>query len=67
MGEIKWDNRNNFVSASIHLKKAFGEMDKKRIIDFLIKLGGGWISQKQNPPILWHVTWEESGNNGSTN
>ena len=52
MGGIKWDNRNNFVSASIQLKKAFGEMDKKRIIDFLIKLGGGWISQKQNPPHL---------------
>ena len=37
---IRGDNRTNFVGASIELKKAFGEMDKKRINDFLMELRG---------------------------
>ena len=37
---IRSDNETNFVGASIELKKALGEMDEKRINDFLMELGG---------------------------
>ena len=41
---IRSNNGINFVGANIELKKAFGEMDEKRINDFLRELGGEWIS-----------------------
>ena len=34
---IRSDNGTNFVGASIEQKKAIGEMDEKRINDFLVK------------------------------
>ena len=46
---IRSDNGTNFVGASTELKKAFGEMDEKRINDFFMELGGEWISWKRNP------------------
>ena len=48
---IRSNNGINFVGTNIELKKAFGEMDEKRINDFLRELGGEWISWKRNPPL----------------
>ena len=48
---IRSDNGTHFIGASIELRKAFGEMDKKRINDFLMELGGEWISWKRNSPM----------------
>ena len=48
---IRSDNGTNFVGADIELKKAFGEMDENRINDFLMELGGEWISWKYNSPM----------------
>ena len=57
---IRSDNGANFVGASIQLKKALGEMDEKRINDFLMELGGEWISWKRNPPMASNMggVWE---------
>ena len=57
---IRSDSGTNFVGASIELKKAFGEMDEKRINDFLMELGGEWISWKRNPPMASNMggVWE---------
>ena len=57
---IRSDNRTNSVGASIELGKTFGEMDEKRINDFLMELGGEWISWKHNPPIASNMggVWE---------
>ena len=54
------DNGTNFVGTSIELKKAFGEMDEKRINSFLTELGGEWISWKRNPPMPSNMggVWE---------
>ena len=58
---IRSDNATNFVGASIELKKAFGEMDEKRINDLLMELGGVWISWKRNPPMASNMggVWEQ--------
>ena len=37
---IRSDNGTNFVGASIELKKAFGEVDEKRINHFFMEWGG---------------------------
>ena len=57
---IQSDNGANFVGASIELKKALGEIDEKRINDFLMELGGEWISWKRNPPMASNMggVWE---------
>ena len=57
---IRSDNGTNSVGASIELGKTFGEMDEKRINDFLMELGGEWISWKRNPPIASNMggVWE---------
>ena len=57
---IRSDNGTNFVGASTELKKAFGEMDEKRINDFFMELGGEWISWKRNPPVASNMggVWE---------
>ena len=57
---IRSDNGTNFVGASIELKKAFGRMDEKRINDFLMELGGEWISWKCNPSMASNIggVWE---------
>ena len=51
--KVTWDQ--------FELKKAFGKMDGKRINDFLIELGGEWISWKRNPPIASNIggVWEQ--------
>ena len=58
---IRSDNGANFVGASIELKKALGEMDEKRINDFLMELGGEWITWKRNPPMASNMggVWEQ--------
>ena len=58
---IRSDNATNFVGARIELKKAFGEMDEKRINDFLMELGGEWITWKRNPPMASNMggVWEQ--------
>ena len=48
---IRSDNGTKFVGPSIELKKAFGEMDEKRVNDFLMESGGEWISWKRNLPV----------------
>ena len=48
---IRSDNGTNFVGGSIELKNVFGDMDEKRINDFLMELGGEWISWKRNSPM----------------
>ena len=57
---IRSDNGTNFVGASIELKKAFGEMDKRRIKEFLMEMGGEWIMWKFNPPTASNMggAWE---------
>ena len=47
---IQSDNGSNFIGASTELKRAFSEMDKKKINDFLMELGGEWLIWKHNPP-----------------
>ena len=58
---IKSDNGTNFVSASIELRKAFGETDERRINDFMMELGGEWINWKLNPPMANNMggVWEQ--------
>ena len=56
---IRSDSGTNFVGASIELKKAFGEMDEKRINDFLMELGGEWISWKYNPLMASNMGLQE--------
>ena len=58
---IKSDNGTNFVSASIELRKAFGETDERRINDFMMELGGEWINWKLNPPMANNMggAWEQ--------
>ena len=57
---IRSDNGTNFVGASIELKKAFGEMDEKSINDFLMELGGEWVSWRRNSPMESNMggVWE---------
>ena len=57
---IRSDNGTNFVGASIELKRAFGKMDEKNINDFLMELGGEWISWKRNSPMESNMggVWE---------
>ena len=57
---IRSDNGTNFVGASIELRKAFGEIHEKRINDFLMELGGEWISWKHNRPMASNMggVWE---------
>ena len=43
------DNGTNFFEANIELWKAFNEMNHTKINSFLIKLGGEWITWRQNP------------------
>ena len=57
---IRSENGTKFVGASIELKKTFGEMDEKRINDFLMELVGEWMSWKCNPPMASNMggVWE---------
>ena len=49
IGIIRSDNGSNFIGASTELKRAYGEMDKKKINDFLMELGGEQLIWKHNP------------------
>ena len=47
---IQSDNGSNFIGANTELKRAFSEMDKKKINNFLMELGREWLIWKHNPP-----------------
>ena len=57
---IRSDNGINFFGTSIEPRTEFGEMDEKRINDFMMELGGEWISCKSNPPMSSNMggVWE---------
>ena len=61
IGIIQSDNGSNFIGASTELKRAFSEMDKKKIDDFLMELGGEWLIWKHNPPTASNMgrVWEQ--------
>ncbi|XP_057290844.1 uncharacterized protein LOC130613498 [Hydractinia symbiolongicarpus] len=54
------DNGSNFVGAQSELRKAFEEMDQKRVQNFLSNHGTEWIIWKKNPPAASHMggVWE---------
>ena len=58
---IQSDNGSNFIGASTELKRAFSEMDKKKIDDFLMELGGEWLICRHNPPTASNMggVWEQ--------
>ena len=39
---------SNFIGTSTELKRACSEMDKKKINNFLMELGGEWLIRKHN-------------------
>ena len=43
---IRTDNGTNFVGASAELKKAFSEMNHKKINELTLEHGGQWIQRK---------------------
>ena len=47
---IRSDNGSNFIGASTELKRAFNEMGRKKINDFLMKRGVEWLIWRHNPP-----------------
>ena len=54
------DNGGNFIGADRELKRAFMEMDDKKISSFLQKQGCDWIKWHNNPPFASHMggVWE---------
>ena len=46
------DNGSNFIGAEQELKKAYMEMDDRKIQSFLLEQGGDWIRWHKNPPLL---------------
>ena len=46
---IRTDNGTNFAGANIELRKAFNETNHTKINSFLMKLGGEWVTWRQNP------------------
>ena len=48
---IRTDNGTNFVGANIELRKAFIEMNHTKINNFLLEMGGEWITRRRNPPM----------------
>ena len=46
---IRTDNGSNFVGANIELRKEFSEMNHTKINNFLMELGGEWITLRRNP------------------
>ena len=47
---IRSDNGSNFIGVSSELKRAFSEIEKKKVNDFLIEMGGEWSIWEHNPP-----------------
>ena len=54
------DNESNFIGAEQELKKAYPEMDDRKIQSFLLEQGGDWIRWRKNPPLESHMVglWE---------
>ena len=55
------DNGSNFIGAEQELKKAYMEMDDRKIQSFLLEQGGDWIRwHNKNPPLAIHMggVWE---------
>ena len=46
---IRTDNGTNFAGANIELRKAFYQTNHTTINNFLMKLGGKWVTWRQNP------------------
>ena len=47
---IRSDNGSNFIGVSSELKRAFSEIEKKKVNDLLIEMGGEWSIWEHNPP-----------------
>ena len=60
IGIIRTKNGSNFVGARTELKRAFSEIDKKKINDLLMELGGEWLIWRHNPPTASYMgeVWE---------
>ena len=54
------DNGTNFVGTNNEMKKAFKEMDHKKIKIFLQEKGADWLEWHHNPPAASHMggVWE---------
>ena len=54
------DNGSNFIGAEQELKKAYMEMDDKKIQSFLLEQGGHWMRWYKNSPSASHMAgvWE---------
>ena len=54
------DNGTNSIGAEQELKKAYLEMDDRKIQSFLLEQGGDWIRWHKNPPLTSHKggVWE---------
>ena len=56
---IRTDNSTDFVGAIAKLNKAFSEMNRKKINEFMLEHGGQWIKWKRNPLIASNIgVWE---------
>ena len=58
--QIRSDNGTNFVGADNELRKAYEEMNHKRVGDFLLKQGCDYIKWERNTPHASHMggVWE---------
>ena len=56
---IRTDNGTNFVRASAELNKAFSEMNRNKINEFILEHGDQWIQWKGI--LLLLAIWEEHG------
>ena len=56
---IRTDNGTNFAGANIELRKSFNKTNHTIINNFLMKLGGKWVTWRQNPK--WEATWKDIG------
>ena len=54
------DNGSNFIGAEQELKKAYMEMDDRKIQSFLLEQGSDCIRWQKNPPLANHMggVWE---------
>ena len=57
---IQLDNGSNFLGAENELKRAFLEMDNKKISQFLQDKGADWLKWQRNTPATCHMggAWE---------
>ena len=57
---IHTDHGTNFVREDIELRKAFNEINHTKINNFLMGLGGEWITWHWNPPMAGNMggVWE---------